>query len=66
SPCGGVAFHPATAVELLRRNLTIYGVGGLVSAFVGIKVFYLALSYLFTDPAFMAVSEMVRGAILGL
>ena len=62
----GVAFHPATAVELLRRNLTIYGVGGLVSAFVGIKVFYLALSYLFTDPAFMAVSEMVRGAILGL
>jgi len=39
----GVAFRPASAVDLLFRNLTIYGVGGLVSAFVGIKLLYLML-----------------------
>jgi potassium-transporting ATPase ATP-binding subunit len=42
----GVPFRPRTAIELLRRNLLLYGVGGLVSAFVGIKLVYLLLSYL--------------------
>ncbi|MCI4360118.1 MAG: potassium-transporting ATPase subunit KdpB [Thermoplasmata archaeon] len=40
----GVAFRPATAVELLFRNLAIYGLGGLVGAFVGIKLLYLLLA----------------------
>lgn len=34
----GVAFHPMPAATLLRRNLLIYGVGGLLSPFLGIKV----------------------------
>ena len=42
----GVAFRPAAAVELLLRNMTIYGLGGLVSAFVGIKLLYLLLAAL--------------------
>jgi len=33
----GVAYRPAPAAILLRRNLLIYGLGGLVVPFVGIK-----------------------------
>jgi potassium-transporting ATPase ATP-binding subunit len=32
----GVRYRPATASALLRRNLLIYGLGGLVTPFVGI------------------------------
>jgi K+-transporting ATPase ATPase B chain len=42
----GVAFRPATAEQLLRRNLLVYGLGGLVAPFVGIKVIDLAVSVL--------------------
>ncbi len=34
----GVAYRPIGAAALLRRNLLIYGVGGLVAPFVGIKI----------------------------
>ena len=34
----GVAFRPIGAGQLLRRNLLIYGLGGIVVPFVGIKV----------------------------
>jgi K+-transporting ATPase ATPase B chain len=40
----GVKYRPSGADELLRRNLLVYGVGGLVSPFVGIKLIDLALS----------------------
>src|SRR6185312_2067308 len=33
----GVSFKPAPASELLRRNLLIYGVGGIIAPFIGIK-----------------------------
>ncbi len=33
----GVAYKPATAAILLRRNLLIYGLGGLIVPFIGIK-----------------------------
>jgi potassium-transporting ATPase ATP-binding subunit len=33
----GVTYRPRTAAEVLRRNLLVYGVGGLVVPFVGIK-----------------------------
>jgi K+-transporting ATPase ATPase B chain len=33
----GVKFRPLSAVSLLRRNLLIYGLGGIVAPFVGIK-----------------------------
>jgi potassium-transporting ATPase ATP-binding subunit len=32
----GVRYRPASASSLLRRNLLIYGVGGLIIPFVGI------------------------------
>ncbi|MEO8562860.1 MAG: potassium-transporting ATPase subunit KdpB [bacterium] len=34
----GVRYRPAPAATILRRNLVVYGLGGLVVPFVGIKV----------------------------
>ena len=34
----GVAYRPAGAAALLRRNLLIYGIGGMVVPFIGIKL----------------------------
>ena len=33
----GISYRPASAAALLRRNLLLYGVGGLIAPFVGIK-----------------------------
>ena len=40
----GVRYRPVGAAALLRRNLLIYGVGGIVTPFIGIKLVDLALS----------------------
>jgi K+-transporting ATPase ATPase B chain len=39
----GVAYRPSSAAALLRRNLLIYGLGGLIVPFVGIKAIDAAL-----------------------
>ena len=39
----GVQYHPAGAEAILRKNLFVYGVGGLVAPFVGIKLIDLLL-----------------------
>ena len=39
----GVRFKPASAVVLLRRNMLVYGVGGVLLPFAGIKVIDMAL-----------------------
>jgi K+-transporting ATPase ATPase B chain len=39
----GVRYRPASAQSLLRRNLWIYGVGGLIIPFIGIKVIDLII-----------------------
>jgi K+-transporting ATPase ATPase B chain len=39
----GVKYRPLGAARILRRNLLIYGLGGLVVPFVGIKLVDLAL-----------------------
>ena len=39
----GVKYRPAPASVILRRNLVVYGVGGLVVPFVGIKLIDLLL-----------------------
>jgi potassium-transporting ATPase ATP-binding subunit len=39
----GVRYRPAGATALLRRNLLIYGLGGLVAPFVGIKLLDLLI-----------------------
>ena len=40
----GVRFRAESAVVMLRRNLAIYAVGGLVTPFVGIKLLDLTLA----------------------
>jgi K+-transporting ATPase ATPase B chain len=42
----GVQFRPLSAASLLRRNLLIYGVGGLVAPFVGIKLIDMLMGIL--------------------
>jgi len=42
----GVAYRPIGAAALLRRNLLLYGLGGIVAPFVGIKMIDLFLSAL--------------------
>jgi K+-transporting ATPase ATPase B chain len=39
----GVRYKPRGASQLLRENLLIYGLGGLVAPFVGIKLIDLIL-----------------------
>ena len=34
----GVKYRPMSAASLLRRNLLIYGLGGIVVPFIGIKI----------------------------
>ena len=34
----GVSFRAAPASELLRRNLLLYGLGGIIAPFLGIKL----------------------------
>jgi K+-transporting ATPase ATPase B chain len=40
----GIAYRPTGAAELLRRNLLVYGAGGLIVPFIGIKIVDLAVS----------------------
>jgi K+-transporting ATPase ATPase B chain len=40
----GVAYRPMSAADLLRRNLLIYGAGGIIAPFVGIKIIDVALT----------------------
>lgn len=40
----GVSYRPVGAASILRRNLLVYGVGGLVAPFVGIKAIDLLVS----------------------
>ena len=42
----GVAYRAIGAAALLRRNILIYGVGGLILPFVGIKLIDMVLSVL--------------------
>ena len=39
----GVRYRPVGATAMLRRNLLIYGLGGLVAPFVGIKLLDLLI-----------------------
>ncbi|MFJ9833002.1 potassium-transporting ATPase subunit KdpB [Streptomyces sp. NPDC101169] len=40
----GVRYRPVGADRMLRRNLAIYGIGGLVAPFIGIKLIDLLIS----------------------
>jgi K+-transporting ATPase ATPase B chain len=40
----GVDYKPIGASALLRRNLLIYGLGGIVAPFIGIKLIDMIVS----------------------
>jgi K+-transporting ATPase ATPase B chain len=40
----GVSYQPLSAASLLRRNLLVYGLGGIVVPFVGIKLIDMAIT----------------------
>ncbi len=40
----GVRFHPASAAQVIRRNVFIYGVGGVILPFIGIKLIDMLLT----------------------
>ncbi|MFZ1431298.1 MAG: potassium-transporting ATPase subunit KdpB [Geminicoccaceae bacterium] len=40
----GVSYQPLSAASLLRRNLLVYGLGGIVVPFLGIKLIDLAIT----------------------
>ena len=42
----GVRYRPTTAVRLLRRNLLVYGLGGVVVPFVGIFALDLLVRFI--------------------
>ena len=40
----GVAYRPVGAASLLKRNILIYGVGGLIATFMGIKLIDMVIN----------------------
>ena len=42
-PLRGVQYRPVGAAGILTRNLLIYGVGGIIAPFIGIKVIDLLI-----------------------
>jgi K+-transporting ATPase ATPase B chain len=40
----GVKYRPMGAAALLRRNLWIYGIGGIIIPFVGIKLIDMVIT----------------------
>ena len=42
----GVRYTPSSAAQMLRRNLTIYGLGGVIAPFIGIKLIDLVVGNL--------------------
>ena len=42
----GVRYTPSSAADMLRRNLLVYGVGGLIIPFVGIKLIDLLVQFI--------------------
>jgi K+-transporting ATPase ATPase B chain len=45
----GVTYRAAPAAEVLRGNLLIYGLGGIIAPFIGIKLIDLLLTALQLD-----------------
>jgi K+-transporting ATPase ATPase B chain len=42
----GVRYKPSSAAHMLRRNLLVYGLGGVIAPFIGIKLIDLGVSLL--------------------
>ncbi|MBO0830465.1 MAG: potassium-transporting ATPase subunit B, partial [Actinobacteria bacterium] len=42
----GVRYRPSSAAAMLRRNLWIYGMGGMIIPFAGIKILDLIIQFI--------------------
>jgi K+-transporting ATPase ATPase B chain len=42
----GVRYKPSSAASLLRRNLLVYGIGGIIAPFIGIKLIDLVVQFI--------------------
>ena len=42
----GVAYRPMTAEESLRKNILLYGIGGIIAPFIGIKIIDIVLVFI--------------------
>jgi K+-transporting ATPase ATPase B chain len=42
----GVRYRPSSASQMLRRNLTVFGLGGLIAPFIGIKLIDVFVQFL--------------------
>ena len=40
----GVKYRPESAASMLRRNIVVYGIGGIVAPFIGIKLIDMLLA----------------------
>ena len=47
----GVSYRPQSAVKILRKNLLVYGLGGIIVPFVGIKMIDLIIAGLIVGRA---------------
>ena len=59
----GVAYRPIGAAALLRRNLLIYGLGGIIVPFIGIKMIDIMIAVLASRVRETMLSQM-RPAIV--
>jgi potassium-transporting ATPase ATP-binding subunit len=42
----GVKFRPLGAAKILQRNLLIYGLGGIILPFIGIKLIDIIITFI--------------------
>ena len=42
----GVRYRPSSAASMLRRNLLVYGIGGAIVPFIGIKIIDLIIQFI--------------------
>ncbi|MNM69637.1 Potassium-transporting ATPase B chain [compost metagenome] len=42
----GVAYKPMSSSRLLSRNLLVYGLGGIIAPFIGIKLIDLLVQFM--------------------
>jgi K+-transporting ATPase ATPase B chain len=42
----GVRYKPSSATQMLRRNLLVYGLGGIIAPFIGIKLIDLIVQFI--------------------
>ena len=62
----GIRYRPEGAAALLRRNLLIYGVGGVIVPFIGIKAIDVVITALRTRVRSRAVMNITRNLIVAV